>query len=33
MDKHRILYAEDDETLAYLTVDNLIQHNYEVDHF
>jgi DNA-binding response OmpR family regulator len=33
MDKQRILYAEDDETLAYLTVDNLIQHNYDVDHF
>ena len=33
MKKHRILYAEDDETLAYLTVDNLMQHNYEVVHF
>ena len=33
MKKHRILYAEDDETLAYLTVDNLTQHNYEVVHF
>jgi DNA-binding response OmpR family regulator len=31
--KHRILYAEDDETLAYLTVDNLTQYNYEVAHF
>lgn len=31
--KHRILYAEDDETLAYLTVDNLTQQQYEVDHF
>ena len=33
MKKHRILYAEDDETLAYLTVDNLVQHEYEVAHF
>ncbi|MEO6722018.1 MAG: response regulator transcription factor [Ferruginibacter sp.] len=33
MEKRRILYAEDDETLAYLTVDNLVQHNYEVAHF
>lgn len=33
MKKHRILYAEDDETLAYLTADNLVQHNYEVAHF
>ena len=31
--KNRILYAEDDETLAYLTVDNLTQHQYEVEHF
>lgn len=31
--KHRILYAEDDETLAYLTVDNLTQQQYKVDHF
>lgn len=31
--KPRILYAEDDETLAYLTVDNLAQHQYEVDHY
>jgi len=31
--KYRILYAEDDETLAYLTVDNLTQYNYEVAHF
>ena len=31
--KHRILYAEDDETLAYLTIDNLTQHQYEVVHF
>ncbi|MFT3909700.1 MAG: response regulator transcription factor [Ferruginibacter sp.] len=29
----RILYAEDDETLAFLTVDNLTQHGYEVDHY
>ena len=33
MVKRRILYAEDDETLAYLTTDNLLQHNYDVDHF
>lgn len=33
MRKHRILYAEDDQTLAYLTVDNLTQHDYEVHHF
>ncbi|MES2893554.1 MAG: response regulator transcription factor [Bacteroidota bacterium] len=31
--KPRILYAEDDETLAFLTVDNLLQHQYSVDHF
>jgi DNA-binding response OmpR family regulator len=31
--KSRILYAEDDETLAYLTVDNLTQHRYEVEHY
>jgi DNA-binding response OmpR family regulator len=30
--QHRILYAEDDETLAFLTVDNLVQHHYSVDH-
>lgn len=28
----RILYAEDDETLAFLTKDNLEQHGYEVVH-
>lgn len=28
----KILYAEDDETLAYLTKDNLEQHHYEVTH-
>ncbi|MBL0356489.1 MAG: response regulator transcription factor [Chitinophagaceae bacterium] len=33
MKKHKILYAEDDETLAFLTKDNLKQHHYEVDHF
>lgn len=31
--KPSILYAEDDETLAFLTVDNLVQHNYDVHHF
>lgn len=30
MTKYRILYAEDDETLAFLTQDNLEQNNYEV---
>lgn len=30
MTKYRILYAEDDETLAYLTQDNLEQNNYDV---
>ncbi len=33
MKKYRILYAEDDETLAYLTKDNLEQYGFEVDHF
>jgi DNA-binding response OmpR family regulator len=33
MKKYRILYAEDDESLAYLTKDNLEQHQYEVEHF
>lgn len=32
MTKIKILYAEDDETLAYLTKDNLEQSNYEVYH-
>ena len=32
MKPYRILYAEDDETLAFLTKDNLEQH-FEVDHF
>lgn len=32
MIKHKILYAEDDETLAFLTQDNLEQNNYEVVH-
>ena len=32
MIKSKILYAEDDETLAFLTKDNLEQHNYEVIH-
>lgn len=30
MNKYKILYAEDDQTLAYLTKDNLEQHHYEV---
>lgn len=33
MKQVRILYAEDDETLAYLTKDNLQQHQYSVDHY
>lgn len=33
MKKHKILYAEDDETLAFLTKDNLQAQQYEVDHF
>lgn len=32
MNKYKILYAEDDQTLAYLTKDNLEQHHYEVIH-
>lgn len=33
MNSIKILYAEDDETLAYLTKDNLEQHGYEIFHF
>ena len=32
MQPHKILYAEDDETLAFLTKDNLEQNKYEVTH-
>lgn len=32
MNPVKILYAEDDETLAYLTMDNLQQQQYEVTH-
>lgn len=32
MTTFKILYAEDDETLAFLTKDNLEQHGYEVTH-
>ena len=32
MSNHKILYAEDDETLAFLTKDNLEQHGYDVTH-
>ena len=32
MDKAKILYVEDDETLGYLTTDNLQLRGYEVDH-
>ncbi len=32
MKNFKILYAEDDETLAFLTKDNLEQNNYEVIH-
>jgi len=31
--KHKILYAEDDATLAFLTKDSLEQQQFEVDHF
>lgn len=31
--KARILYAEDDETLAFLTRDNLLQQQFDVDHY
>jgi DNA-binding response OmpR family regulator len=33
MSKFKILYAEDDQTLAFLTKDNLEQNNFEVFHF
>src|SRR5947207_10458418 len=33
MNPYRILFAEDDETLAFLTRDNLEQHQFEVDHY
>ena len=33
MKPYKILYAEDDETLAFLTKDNLEQQHFEVDHF
>ena len=33
MSAHKILYAEDDATLAFLTRDYLLQQQYEVDHF
>ena len=32
MSSFKILYAEDDETLAFLTKDNLEQHGYQVTH-
>ena len=32
MPNHKIIYAEDDETLAFLTKDNLEQHGYDVTH-
>ena len=32
MSQFKILYAEDDETLAFLTKDNLEQNGYEVHH-
>jgi DNA-binding response OmpR family regulator len=32
MSSSKILYAEDDETLAFLTVDNLSQNGYDVTH-
>ncbi len=33
MKKYKILYAEDDATLAFLTKESLQQQHYEVDHF
>ncbi len=33
MKKYKILYAEDDATLAFLTKDNLEQHHFLADHF
>ena len=33
MIKYKILYAEDDDTLAFLTKDNLEQHHFEVSHY
>lgn len=33
MSAYKILYAEDDETLAFLTKDSLQMHGYSVDHF
>lgn len=33
MEKYKILYAEDDETLAFLTKDNLEQNGYDVFHY
>ncbi len=33
MSKYKILYAEDDQTLAFLTKDNLEQNRFEVHHF
>ena len=31
--KARILYVEDDETLGFVTKDNLQQNNYDIDHY
>ena len=33
MIKYKILYAEDDDTLAFLTKDNLEQHHFDVSHY
>ena len=33
MKQYKILYAEDDESLAYLTKDNLELNNFKVSHF
>lgn len=33
MKQYRILYAEDDEALAFVTKDNLEMHNFSVSHF
>jgi len=32
-EKAKLLYVEDDETLAFVTKDNLLENGYEVDHY
>lgn len=31
--KHKILYVEDDEVLAFITIDNLTENGFEIYHF